>query len=129
MSLVWSYFKLEKEDSPSANCSVCSAEVSRGGLNRAAFKTSNLRKHLKKHAKEYDELTQKEQNIATVKQLTLEATPTRKEKFPCESTKAKKITEQIAKLIALDNQPIYIVDDIGFLHLLFLLEPRYALPS
>ena len=32
-------------------------------------------------------------------------------------------------MIALDSQPISIVDDVGFCRLLSLLEPRYTIPS
>ena len=41
----------------------------------------------------------------------------------------RKITRSIAELIALDNQPFSIVDDIGFIRVMKVLEPRYTIPS
>jgi len=42
---------------------------------------------------------------------------------------ARKITQTIAEMIALDNQPFSMVDDIGFIHVMKVLEPRYIIPS
>ena len=42
---------------------------------------------------------------------------------------AWKITRSIAEMIALDNQPFSIVDDVGFTCVMKVLEPRYATPS
>jgi len=130
MSAVWKYFKLENESSPTATCNVCNASISRGGSNRAAFNTTNLIRHLKnKHSTEYSEFTQATQAKTAPKQHTLEETFKRREKFPRDSDKAKKITERIVEFIALDDQPIAVVENTGFRRLLELLEPRYALPS
>ena len=40
-----------------------------------------------------------------------------------------KITQYVAEMIALDNQPFSIVEDNGFKRLVEVLEPRYKLPS
>ena len=42
---------------------------------------------------------------------------------------ARKITQTVGEMIALDNQPFSIVDDLGFKNLVRVLEPRYNLPS
>ena len=42
---------------------------------------------------------------------------------------ANNITEKVTELIALDNQPISVVEDQGFLRHLEFLNPWYALPS
>ena len=42
---------------------------------------------------------------------------------------ARKITRTVGEMIALDNQPFSIVDDLGFKNLVRVLEPRYNLPS
>ena len=42
---------------------------------------------------------------------------------------ARKITRSVAEMIALDNQPFSVVDDLGFKNLLRVSEPRYNLPS
>ena len=42
---------------------------------------------------------------------------------------ARKITQTVGEMIALDNQPFSIVDDLGFKNLVRVLKPRYNLPS
>ena len=42
---------------------------------------------------------------------------------------ARKITRTVGEMIALDNQPFSIVDDLGFKNLVRVLEPRYNLPT
>ena len=42
---------------------------------------------------------------------------------------ARRITQAVAEMIALDNQSFSIVDDLGFKNLVQVLEPRYNLPS
>ena len=41
----------------------------------------------------------------------------------------QKITRSIAEMITLNNQPFSIVDDIGFICVMKVLEPRYTIPS
>ncbi|KAF3840379.1 hypothetical protein F7725_019096 [Dissostichus mawsoni] len=53
----------------------------------------------------------------------------RKEKLPQNSEKAKKITAKIAEFIAMDDQPLSVVENVGFRRLMEHLEPRYELPS
>jgi len=43
-------------------------------------------------------------------------------------TVLRKITQYVAEMIALDNQPFSIVEDSGFKQLFKVLEPRYKLP-
>lgn len=111
---------------------VCTKSISCGGQSRASFNTTNLIKHLKKHKEqheEYTKLTKGNAEMAKPKQLTLEAALGRREKFPCNSVKARKITERVTEMIVMDNQPISIMEDTGFWRHLELLEPRYGLPS
>ncbi|XP_070847165.1 zinc finger BED domain-containing protein 4-like [Chaetodon trifascialis] len=46
-----------------------------------------------------------------------------------ENPRAAKITEALAQYIALDDQPLSVVENSGFRKLLSVLEPRYAIPS
>ena len=79
----------------------------------AAVSTTNLIRHLKnKHPAEYG--------------CTKSTLEDRREKFPRDSYKAKKITERVIEFISLDDQPIAEVENAGFR---CLFEPRYALPS
>uniref|UniRef100_A0A1A8MBN7 Zinc finger, BED domain containing 4 n=2 Tax=Nothobranchius pienaari TaxID=704102 RepID=A0A1A8MBN7_9TELE len=129
MSAVWNHFKLETEGCPTATCNICKLSVSRGGKDRAAFNTTNLIRHLKnKHPAQYSEFTAATQ-IKTWSQPTLEAMLKNKEKLPKDSDKAKNITTKIAEFIALDDQPLSVVSNVGFRCLMEHLEPRYELPS
>jgi len=51
------------------------------------------------------------------------------EKFSVSNKKAKLITERIVEMIALDYQPILIVEDNGFKRVIAAAEDRYVLPS
>ncbi|XP_073331910.1 zinc finger BED domain-containing protein 4-like [Pagrus major] len=46
-----------------------------------------------------------------------------------ENPRAVKITEALTHFIALDDQPLSVVDNVGFRRLLSTLEPRYEIPS
>ena len=129
MSAVWKYFNLENESSPTATCSICNTSISRGGNKRAAYNTTNLIRHLKnKHPNEHIEFTRASQAKAPT-QKTLAEVFKKKEKYPRDSYMAKHITEKIIEFIALDIQPISVVEDKGFRRLLEFLNPRYDLPS
>jgi len=41
----------------------------------------------------------------------------------------RKITQTIAEMITLDNQPFSMVDDIGFIRVMKVSEPRYTIPG
>ena len=42
---------------------------------------------------------------------------------------AKRITQSVVEMTALDNQPFSVVDNTGFERLVHLLEPQYKFPS
>lgn len=126
-SAVWEYFRVREDDRSKADCKLCSAKVSRGGRENTSFNTSNLIKHLKTHhGDQYAEFTQAS---SRQKQPTLNEVLLKREKMSKDSPRAKKITEALTQYIALDDQPISVVDDIGFQRLIDVLEPRYELPS
>ncbi|RXN38504.1 zinc finger BED domain-containing 4-like protein [Labeo rohita] len=126
MSAVWNYFKVNEDDKTKADCKLCSAKLSRGGSKGSAFNTSNLIKHLKsQHDNEYKEFTQAPKPT----QLTLQQTLARREKMSRDNPRAVKITQAIIEYIALSDQPLSEVENVGFLHLLHVLEPRYDVPS
>ncbi|KAJ8271074.1 hypothetical protein GJAV_G00122450 [Gymnothorax javanicus] len=128
MSAVWRFYELEDECRPAAKCKVCKLMVSRGGSNRASCNTTNLIRHLQKHEAEYKEYSAATESKAGLKQQTLLAS-LRKDKFPRGGEKARMITQRLTDLIALDDQPISVVENTGFRRLLEFLEPRYELPS
>jgi len=52
-SVIWGYFAVEQDDKSKAVCMTCSEAISRGGTNLKHYNTTNLRKHLQSHDKEY----------------------------------------------------------------------------
>lgn len=90
------------------------------------YNTSNLLKHLKaKHPAEYREFT----STTVERQPTLEQMLAKREKMSRDNPRALKITDALAEYIALDDQPLSVVDNLGFRRLLCILEPRYEIPS
>ncbi|RXN03340.1 zinc finger BED domain-containing 4-like protein [Labeo rohita] len=134
MSAVWTYFSISEKDPRIAICKTCNAEISRGGASAKTFSTSGLIYHLK--SKHPDRCAEYERNTAQ-KRKTPPSTPTpsvvdvfeKARKFPSDSVKAKGITPKIMELIALDDQPFSVVEDVGFCRLIEHIEPRYAMPS
>ncbi|XP_003389647.1 PREDICTED: zinc finger BED domain-containing protein 4-like [Amphimedon queenslandica] len=137
-SPIWQYFTASEGDK-SAICTTCGTQVSRGGKSVKSFTTTNLVNHLKKHPaeyKEYEDAKRKEQLDATstpskpvLKQATLEESSTKMHKWAQSDSRAVNITTKVAEMIAVDCQPMSIVDDIGFTRVLHAAEPRYTLPS
>ncbi|XP_067283555.1 zinc finger BED domain-containing protein 4-like [Pseudorasbora parva] len=126
MSAVWNYFKVNEDDKTKADCKLCSAKLSRGGSKGSAFNTSNLIKHLKsQHDNEYKEFT----HASKPTQPTLQQTLARREKMSRDNPRAVKITQAIIEYIALSDQPLSEVENVGFMRLLHVLEPRYDVPS
>ena len=50
-------------------------------------------------------------------------------KWDINDARAQRVHKFVMEMIALDNQPFSLVEDLGFVRLLQLLEPRYSLPS
>lgn len=140
-SPIWCFYSVA-EDSRFAKCNTCKQEISRGGKTTKTFTTSNLVSHLKyKHKAEYDEYEKKkevDQNSVSAasasssnepRQLTLSQSYDKSRLWDINDHCAQKIHRKIGKMVALDCQPLSIVDDRGFKAVLNALEPRYNLPS
>lgn len=135
MSFALKYFKINETDIKFANCNLCHASISRGGTNSRDFNTSNWIKHIKnRHSTEYESFVTQTatannpSNPKTfTKQPTLQQTLQRTEKY--DHPRAQNITVALTECIALDDQPFQLVDNIGFRHLLQVLEPKYNMPS
>jgi len=63
------------------------------------------------------------------KQLTLPAMIQATLPLPKSSTRYKKVTDAICYSLARDIQPYDTVNDVGFCHMLKVLEPRYSPPE
>lgn len=125
MSAVWKYFRVNASDKNKADCNLCMAKLSRGGTKSTGYNTSNLIKHLKsQHEAEYKEFT-----CDNKRQPTLQQMLAKRKKMSRDKPRVVKITEALAEYIALDDQPLSVVDNVGFQSLLCILEPRYEIPS
>ena len=137
-SPIWLYFTACENDRQ-ATCKVCRAKVSRGGQTVKTFTTTNLVGHLRKHPAEYkmyedekntaEQLSHESKSEAPLKQLTLEESSSRTKVWDASDPRAFEITTKVGEMIALDCQPLSVVDNIGFVRVLHAAEPRYTLPS
>ena len=137
-SPIWLYFTACENDRQ-ATCKVCRAKVSRGGQTVKTFTTMNLVGHLRKHPAEYkmyedekntaEQLSHESKSEAPLKQLTLEESSNRTKVWDASDPRAIEITTKVGEMIALDCQPLSVVDNIGFVRVLHAAEPRYTLPS
>ncbi len=85
-------------------------------------------KHLKlKHKSEHGEFAASS-NVNT-QQPTLQQTFARREKMTRDNPRAKQITEVLTQFIVLDDQPLSVVDNVGFRRFVNVLEPKYEIPS
>ncbi|XP_038157148.1 zinc finger BED domain-containing protein 4-like [Cyprinodon tularosa] len=127
MSAIWKYFQVNEDDKSKAVSKICKSKFSRGGTNPNSYNTSNLIKHLKtQHDAEYKEFSH---SGGKLQQPTLPQMLKKREKMSRDNPHAMKITEALTQYIALDDQPLSVIEDIGFRRLLSVLEPRYEIPS
>ena len=139
---IWEYFQLT-EDTKYASCKSYDKLISWGGDSTKVYNTTNLVNHLKStHNEAYKEYQQKytehqenemkkkqEKELSTSKQLLLMEVQDRSRKWDINDARSQPIHKFVMEMIALDNQPFSLVEDIGFVRLLQVLEPRYSLPS
>lgn len=155
-SNVWRFFKVLEDDNTKAVCLCCEEEgscvtVSRGGKDKRKFTTTNLRNHLSiKHPAKFSTLqiqAEEEKKKGQLKrksddacstaehrkrmktQLTLQSSFDASKQWDKNSVKSMTVTKLIGEMIALDNQPFSIVEDIGFVRLLKHAFPNYQIPS
>ena len=84
-------------------------------------------RHIDLHSeyeKKHDTAKGKEKASSSSRQLTLQESSDKTQKWDINDPRAHKIHTRIGEMIALDYQPFSIVDDIGFIHLLCPLEPK-----
>ena len=147
-SPVWQFFVIA-EDVKYAKCRTCDELISRGGASAKAFNTTNLMNHLKlKHHEKFEKFEEIRKNKETqhqvakseriqgksnqlggLHQLTLQVTEQRTSVWGINDSRVLCIHKRIGEVIAVDNLPFSLVEDIGFTRLLHTLEPKYNLPS
>ena len=144
-SLVWKFFVIA-EDIKYAKCNTCKELVPRGGSSTKSFNTTNLVNNLNREefdkfqdigknkeaqcqAAKSERIQERSNQLGGMRQLTLQATKQRTSFWGLNDPRALCIHRKIGEMIAVDNQPFSLVEDIGFIRLLHTLEPRYNLPS
>ena len=138
-SVIWDFFSVS-EDTKYAICTTCQAEVSRGGGSTKSYTTTNLVSHLAKHPdvnKQYFE-RKSAKEAPTLKvtrkrkieqQLSLEETQELSKPWDINDARSQRVHKRIGEMLAVDCQPLSMVEDVGFKRVLQILEPRYKCPS
>ena len=62
-------------------------------------------------------------------QLSLQGTKQLNKQWDINDARAKAVHQRLGEMIALDYQPMSIVEDVGFRRFVNILEPKYSLPS
>ena len=107
MSAVWNYFIIETPASTLAKCKICDLKVSRGGVKRGSFNTSNLIKHLKsKHVNKHKEFETEATAASKRKrdgpqQRSLVSSLRAKEQWDEKSEAARQMSEKITEMTSL----------------------------
>ena len=138
-STIWKHFGFPADstgtitDKKKTICRLCRAVVAYSG------NTSNLSSHLQRcHTQEYGMLQQQDKDqpgpssVSASKtsssQLTIRETIAKSTPFSNESVKHKQLVDAIGDFICRGLQPLSVVDDPSFRHLLEIAEPRFKLP-
>lgn len=140
-SPIWEFFTVA-EDSGLAKCKVCEIEIPRGGQSTKSFTTTNLVHHLKtKHSEDYaqynrlkaDSDGKQNENTSSkgkgLRQVSLQQTAELRKLWNINDPRGKRIHSKVGEMIAIDCQPVSIVDHKGFKSLVSTLEPKYQMPS
>jgi len=131
--VVWEHFDINPVDNSYATCRHFNASVSRGGQTASSWSTSALMKHMMRHHPFVD-LTRAGKDGGSSSQPQ-QSQPDIKEAFDrgrdweFNDSQSLRLHRAVAEMIALDDQPFSVVDNVGFRRLMQLVEPRYTLPS
>lgn len=139
-SVIWEFFTVG-EDTKFAICGTCEAKVPRGGDTTKSFTTTNLVHHLTaKHPEIYTKYLERKANKepkqpketrkrSLERQLSLIETQDLTKVWDINDHRAQKVHRKVGEMLAIDCQPISMVEDVGFKQVLKTLEPRYQCPS
>ena len=127
------------EDTKYAICNTCQVKVSRGGRSTKSYTTTNLVSHLVKHPdvnKQYIERKSAQEPPVRVtrkrkieQQLSLEETQELSKPWDINDARSQRVHRRIGEMLAVDCQPLSVVEDVGFKRVLQILEPCYKCPS
>ncbi|XP_053158012.1 zinc finger BED domain-containing protein 4-like [Hemicordylus capensis] len=137
-SIVWDHFEICPGDPTHATCTHCSKQVSRG-KDPKHLSTSGMLRHLHRHHSEI--LAPVGSARPSVPSVSSSKAPALKQGKLLVAQGVQPvgkqsghpephlITRAIAEMIALDDQPFQVVENVGFRRLLLLLAPNYEIPS
>ncbi|XP_056132772.1 E3 SUMO-protein ligase ZBED1-like [Lampris incognitus] len=109
-SPMWEFFEKNGEGNK-VKCSICQTELAYNGS------TWSMVNHIRlKHPSEKLRTTGQQQTMLAFARC-------------CDKAWGEKITNFIVEMVALDMQPLSIVEDVGFKRLVEYLEPGYSIPS
>ena len=129
-SKVWCHFGFPADatgtviDEKKIVCKLCKAIIAYSG------NTSNLTYHLQRAHREltYEEEDSNDNREPKKKQLTINATIARAAPYQRDSTKHKQLVDATTDFVCQSLQPLSVVDDPSFRHLLEIADPRFQLP-
>lgn len=144
-SNIWRYFAIDEENDIKAKCLLCNAKISRGGTGKSATVTAMVNhikfKHFNEHI-EFLKLQKQDQEVKLLKekgekpkeavkqkQLSIQESFETAKKFDINHPKAQAIHKVIAEMIAIDNEPLSVVQKAGFRRVVGTLQPKYTMPS
>ena len=123
------------EDSRFAKCKKCKVKVPRGGQSTKTFTPTNLVHHLKtkpgyeEEYEKYNKLKTEEKakenstsDGARLRQVSLQEMAELRKVWDINDFRAKRIYTKVGEMIAIDYQPVSIVDHEGFKSLISTLE-------
>lgn len=124
-SEVWQFFQLNSADPSKAKCTLCKASISRGrkGAAASSFTTSNMRKHLKNVHGEMLQTPQRNQKQTVAddnNKETIKKSFDKQNAWSFNDDRSRKVNQLIGEMIARDDQPFNIVNNLGkFKHLCY----------
>ena len=132
----WQHFKISQQGVSMAQCTICNALVSCGN-KPSQFSNTPLQKHLRNHHKaEYEALVQKTQGESprekpkeTRIQVTLDELEKRKAKWSRDDEMWRRNGRRLAEMVALDMEPLSIVERSGFKRFVEGLQPKFQIPG
>lgn len=145
-SNIWKFYSEDVENEKMAKCTLCNAKISRGGTGKAATATAMVNhlkyKHFNEHL-EYLQLQKKDQDArqqkvveskkttaeSQLRQQTIQESVQSRQPFDINDPRAQAVHIAIAEMIAVDNEPLSVLNKQGFQRLMKVLQPRYAIPS
>ena len=128
---VWCYFGYTKDATgkvvtgKKVKCKLCRADVAHSGG------TTNLKNHLRSHHRaEYTALYSDDDPVPGQSQQKMDVFCKQRpaEKLLPGSAIAQELTSAVVDFVLRDLRPVSVVDNVGFLHLMEVAEPRYSVP-